>query len=53
MEECKCINTLPCTCPNTACPRHGRCCECVAFHRAKGNTPNCYKYPLPETEKKD
>lgn len=48
MEECKtCLNTLPCTCPNTKCPRHGRCCECVAHHRAMGKTPNCYRNPLP------
>ena len=28
---------------NVNCPRHGRCCECVAHHRAMGNAPNCYK----------
>ena len=48
MEERKCLNTLPCTCPNTKCVRHGRCCECVAWHRKKGNPPNCYKFPPQE-----
>lgn len=39
----KCLNVQPCTCKNVNCPRHGRCCECVAHHRAIGKAPNCYK----------
>ncbi|MDL2229066.1 hypothetical protein LJC14_02335 [Treponema sp. OttesenSCG-928-L16] len=27
-----------CVCPNTGCPAHGNCKECIAFH--KGN-PYC------------
>ena len=44
MEEKKvCSNTNPCTCPNESCPRHGRCCDCVAFHRdVKKGVPNCF-----------
>lgn len=43
-EKRPCSNTHPCLCPNTGCPRHGRCCDCVAFHRdEKGNVPNCFK----------
>ncbi|MBE6125046.1 MAG: hypothetical protein E7186_01835 [Erysipelotrichaceae bacterium] len=45
MEEItlKCLNTQPYLCKNINCPRHGRCCECVAHHRAMGKAPNCYK----------
>ena len=25
-----------CNCPNTKCPRHGNCMECVEFHKADG-----------------
>ena len=42
-QNLKCCNVQPCTCPNVNCSRHGRCCECVAHHRAKGQAPNCYK----------
>lgn len=44
MEERPCSNNHPCLCPNEKCPRHGRCCDCVAFHRdEKGNYPNCFR----------
>lgn len=44
MKELKCLNTHPCSCPNTGCPRHGKCCDCVAFHRdEQNNTPNCFR----------
>lgn len=37
-----CENTRPCTCPYS-CPRHEKCCECVAYHRDHGGgVPNCY-----------
>ena len=33
-----------CNCPNDKCPRHGKCCECVAFHRSKKNkAPFCIR----------
>ena len=38
-----CSNTHPCSCPNTGCKNHGRCCECVANHVGKGNTPLCMR----------
>ncbi len=28
-----------CTCKNTACPRFGKCCECVLFHKTNENNP--------------
>ena len=24
------------------CPRHGHCCQCVSYHRVKGQLPACY-----------
>jgi len=35
----------PCT---AACPRHGKCCECVAHHRVKAQLPACYFTPEQE-----
>lgn len=32
--------TCPCTYPN--CPRHGLCCECIQYHRQRGELPACY-----------
>ncbi len=39
MSECS--NTKPCTC-TYPCSRHGKCCECVAYHRAQGGFPGCF-----------
>lgn len=39
-------NTLveKCTCPKVECPRHGKCCECVIYHREeKKNIPLCLR----------
>jgi hypothetical protein len=36
----------PCTYP---CSRRGLCCECVAYHRSRGELPGCY-FP-PEAER--
>lgn len=36
----ECLNTEPCPCTSD-CPRHGRCCACVAHHRANG-VPGCF-----------
>ena len=35
-----CENHQPCPC-TYSCSRHGKCCECVAFHRAYGEAPGC------------
>ncbi|MCL2786702.1 MAG: hypothetical protein FWD81_05750 [Methanomassiliicoccaceae archaeon] len=43
MEECT-RATRNCSCMNLECPRHGKCCECVAFHRdVKMNLPVCLR----------
>lgn len=26
-------NEENCTCPKNTCERHGKCCECINFHR--------------------
>ncbi|HPY95703.1 MAG TPA: DUF6485 family protein [Candidatus Cloacimonadota bacterium] len=36
-----CNNVQPCNC-TYPCPRHGKCCECVASHRVNGELPACY-----------
>ncbi len=33
---------IKCPCPKD-CPRHGKCCACVAHHREHGNLPNCLR----------
>lgn len=38
-----CSNQHPCSCHNTQCKNHGRCCECVANHAAAGNLPVCMR----------
>ena len=31
-----------CTCTYTSCVRHGKCCECVTYHRSKDEVPGCF-----------
>ena len=35
-------NLADCPCTYPGCPRKGRCCECLAHHRAVGELPACY-----------
>lgn len=35
-------NDAMCTCTYLGCPRHGVCCECLAYHRPKNEIPACY-----------
>ena len=37
-----CNPTINCTCTYTSCSRHGKCCECVAYHRRSGEVPGCF-----------
>lgn len=39
MPNCVNADRCPCTYP---CVRHGKCCECVAYHRANGEFPGCF-----------
>lgn len=36
-------NKKNCPCASTSCPRHGTCCECIAYHRSQGNKPACMR----------
>ena len=40
-----CENTRSCVCRNVKCKNHGRCCACVANHRAQWNLPFCLYTP--------
>lgn len=44
-------NEKNCTCPNITCERHGKCCECINFHRSKENLVYCMR-AIAETSKK-
>jgi hypothetical protein len=35
------INEKDCPCTHPECPRHGVCCECIAYHRGNGDRPAC------------
>ena len=35
-------NAASCTCTYDGCPRRGKCCECVTYHRAKEQLPGCF-----------
>ena len=39
-------NLAECTCASESCPRRGKCCECIANHRSKGQLPGCL---MPES----
>lgn len=43
MSECsnKEKNLAGCTC-TYSCNKRGLCCECVAYHRDKGQVPGCF-----------
>ena len=36
-------NKAKCSCPSDDCDRHGLCCQCVAYHRGKGQLPMCLR----------
>jgi len=36
------LNKQKCECPETNCERHGKCCECVAFYKARKELPQCF-----------
>ena len=35
-------NLEKCNCSYTPCSRKGICCECIHYHREKGQLPACY-----------
>ncbi len=41
-------NLSKCTCSYESCPRRGKCCECVAYHRRNNEIPGCFFTPQAE-----
>jgi hypothetical protein len=35
-------NLDSCNCSYEGCPRKGKCCECLTYHRRNGQLPACY-----------
>ncbi len=44
MSDCPNLerNKANCTCTYAGCPRMGKCCECVAYHRRMNELPGCF-----------
>ncbi|MBN1894033.1 hypothetical protein JW906_06040 [bacterium] len=44
MPECTNLqqNLKACNCTYEPCPRKGRCCECLAYHRRMNELPACF-----------
>lgn len=36
-------NEQDCPCNDLNCERHGICCECIKYHKNKGNLPKCLR----------
>ena len=36
-------DSIVCSCEDSACPRHGICCECLSYHREQNQLPACLK----------
>jgi hypothetical protein len=47
MKECprQEKNLSQCTCTYEPCSRKGLCCECLHYHRERGELPACYFPP--------
>jgi len=43
------VNLQHCTCTYISCEKRGKCCECIRYHRERGELPGCL-FP-PEIEK--
>lgn len=35
-------NLASCNCTYQGCPRQGKCCECINYHRQANELPACY-----------
>ncbi|MCD6156099.1 MAG: hypothetical protein J7J32_03545 [Candidatus Atribacteria bacterium] len=43
MPDCNLkANLAKCPCSYPGCPRKGKCCECIMYHRAHGELPACF-----------
>lgn len=41
-------NKIDCTCTAMTCSSRGVCCDCVRYHREKGEIPGCFFPPAAE-----
>lgn len=49
MSQCLSERSLQhCTCTYTACDKRGNCCQCVIYHRDRGELPGCFFSPSAE-----
>jgi hypothetical protein len=50
MDECprQEKNLAQCSCTYESCERKGLCCECLHYHRKRGELPACYFTPEVE-----
>ena len=50
MKECpnRERNLKYCNCTYPGCPRKGICCECLHYHRMRGELPACFFTPEQE-----
>ena len=48
MADNVCANTHDCSCAYVSCANHGKCCDCIAQHKAGGSLPNCLREIAPK-----
>ena len=48
MECKKEKNIKECSCSYVSCEHRGLCCECVSYHRQRGEIPGCFFPPEDE-----
>lgn len=41
MMACETNKSMPCPC-TYSCGRHGKCCDCLAYHVKSGEFPACF-----------
>jgi len=40
--KCKIDDNLKnCACTYPGCPRKGKCCDCIVYHKSRGELPGC------------
>ena len=49
-KECPNIQTnlKECQCTYVGCEKRGKCCECISYHKKRGELPGCVFPPLIE-----
>ncbi|GHU59580.1 hypothetical protein FACS1894133_6640 [Clostridia bacterium] len=46
-----CPNVKECSCPNTGCDNHSKCCDCVKAHILAQSLPVCMRLKKVITER--